>query len=39
VQRYEYKIAALFAVLQQAQDEGRNPTRVDLRFGDRVAVQ
>ncbi|MBI4570992.1 MAG: FtsQ-type POTRA domain-containing protein [Chloroflexi bacterium] len=39
VQGYEYKIAALFAVLQQAQDEGRNPTRVDLRFGDRVAVQ
>jgi cell division protein FtsQ len=39
VQAYEFKIATLFAVLQQALGEGRSLTRVDLRFGDRVAVQ
>lgn len=39
VQSYEFKVAALFAVLQQATEEGRTLSRVDLRFGDRVAVQ
>jgi cell division septal protein FtsQ len=39
VQGYEFKVAALFAVLQQAAEEGRTLRRVDLRFGDRVAVQ
>ncbi|OGO50888.1 MAG: hypothetical protein A2148_08030 [Chloroflexi bacterium RBG_16_68_14] len=38
-QGYEFKVAALFAVLQQAQQEGRTLSRVDLRFGDRVAIQ
>lgn len=38
-QGYEFKVAALFAVLQQASGEGRSLSRVDLRFGDRVAVQ
>jgi cell division protein FtsQ len=39
VQGYEFKVAALFAVLQQATEDGRTLHRVDLRFGDRVAVQ
>lgn len=39
VQGYEFKVAALFAVLQQAVEQGRTVHRVDLRFGDRVAVQ
>ncbi len=38
-QAYEFKVAALFAVLEQASYEGRSLSRVDLRFGDRVAVQ
>ena len=38
-QGYDFKLAALFAVLERAQAEGRTVTRVDLRFGDRVAVQ
>ena len=38
-QDYDFKVAALFAVLQQARNEGRTLSRVDLRFGDRVAVQ
>lgn len=38
-QGYEFKVAALFAVLQRAEEEGRTLRRVDLRFGDRVAVQ
>ncbi len=38
-QGYEFKVAALFAVLRQAQEEGRSLSKVDLRFGDRVAVQ
>ena len=38
-QDYDFKVAALFAVLQQARDDGRTLSRVDLRFGDRVAVQ
>jgi cell division protein FtsQ len=38
-QGYDFKLAALFAVLERAQNEGRTVQRVDLRFGDRVAVQ
>ena len=38
-QGYEFKVASLFAVLQQADQEGRVLSRVDLRFGERVAVQ
>ena len=38
-QGYEFKIASLFAVLRQADQEGRVLSRVDLRFGERVAVQ
>jgi cell division protein FtsQ len=38
-QGYEFKVATLFAVLQRARQDGRALTRVDLRFGDRVAVQ
>lgn len=38
-QGYEFKVAALYAVLRQADEEGRVVRRVDLRFGDRVAVQ
>ena len=36
---YEYKVAALSGVLDQAAADGRTVSRVDLRFGDRVAVQ
>lgn len=36
---YEFKLAALFAVLQRAEEQGLSVHRVDLRFGDRVAVQ
>ena len=38
-QGYDFKIASLFAVLTQAEQEGRVLSRVDLRFGERVAVQ
>jgi cell division protein FtsQ len=38
-QGYEFKVAVVFALLQQAEEEGRTLHRVDLRFGDRVAVQ
>lgn len=38
-QGYDFKVASLFAVLQQAEQEGRVLSRVDLRFGERVAVQ
>lgn len=38
-QGYEFKVASLFAVLRQADQEGRVLSRVDLRFGERVAVQ
>ena len=37
-QGYEFKVAALYAVLEQAQAEGKTLRKVDLRFGDRVAV-
>ena len=36
---YDFKVAALYAVLDRAAEEGRTLRRVDLRFGDRVAVQ
>lgn len=38
-QGYDFKIASLFAVLAQAEQQGRVLSRVDLRFGERVAVQ
>ena len=38
-QGYEFKLAALSAILQQAGAEGKTLHRVDLRFGERVAVQ
>ena len=38
-QGYEFKVAVLFALLQRAEQEGRSLSRVDLRFGDRVAYQ
>jgi len=38
-QGYDFKVAALFAVLQRAAEEGRSVKSVDLRYGDRVAVQ
>ena len=38
-QGLEFKVASLFAVLQSAREEGRVVRQVDLRFGDRVAVQ
>jgi cell division protein FtsQ len=38
-QGYQFKLAALFAVLERAQEQGQAVHRVDLRFGDRVAVQ
>ncbi len=38
-QGYEFKVATLFALLQRAEQEGRSLSRVDLRFGDRVAYQ
>lgn len=36
---YEFKVAALYAVLRQADQEGRRLSEVDLRFGGRVAVR
>jgi cell division protein FtsQ len=36
---YAFKVAALHGVLQRAQEQGRQVRHVDLRFGDRVAVQ
>jgi len=36
---YEFKLAALYSVLQRAQDKGMSVHAVDLRFGDRVAVE
>ncbi len=38
-QGYEFKLASLFQVLKLAEEEGRTLSRVDLRFGERVAVQ
>jgi len=35
----DYKIAALYEVLKRAHEEERTVRTVDLRFGDRVAVQ
>jgi len=36
---YEFKLAALYAVLERAQEKGESVHAVDLRFGDRVAVE
>ncbi len=36
---YEFKLAALYAVLTRAREKGESVRAVDLRFGDRVAVQ
>ena len=38
-QGYEFKVATLYALLRRADEDGRTLRRVDLRFGDRVAVQ
>ena len=38
-QGYDFKVATLYTLLQRADEEGRTLRRVDLRFGDRVAVQ
>ena len=38
-QGYDFKLASLFQVLKLAEEEGRTLSRVDLRFGERVAVQ
>jgi cell division septal protein FtsQ len=39
VDNYVFKLAALYAVLQRAENEGMSVHAVDLRFGDRVAVE
>jgi hypothetical protein len=36
---YDFKLAALYAVLRRADDAGRTVRSVDLRFGQKVAVQ
>ena len=36
---YQFKLAALYAVLQRAQEKGESVHAVDLRFGNRVAVE
>lgn len=38
-QGYEFKVAALSAILHRADEQGETLHRVDLRFGERVAVQ
>ncbi len=38
-QGYDFKLASLFQVLKLAEEEGRTLSRIDLRFGERVAVQ
>jgi cell division septal protein FtsQ len=38
-QGYDFKIATLSAILQQADAQGQTLHRVDLRFGDRVTTQ
>jgi cell division protein FtsQ len=39
VDNYEFKLASLYAVLERAQEKGESVRVVDLRFGDRVAVE
>jgi hypothetical protein len=34
---YDYKVAALYVLIQQAQDQNLTLTTVDLRFGDRLS--
>jgi len=36
---FDFKVASLFAVLAEADEQGRELSRIDLRFGERVAVQ
>ena len=38
-QDYDFKVAALFAIMERAAESGRTLNHVDLRFGDRVAVR
>ena len=38
-QGYDFKVATLYALLQQAQQEGKELHSVDLRFGSLVAVE
>jgi cell division septal protein FtsQ len=39
LENYDFKLAALYAVLERAQEKGESVRAVDLRFGDRVAAQ
>ncbi len=39
LENYEFKLAALYAVLERAQEKGEPVHVVDLRFGDRVTVE
>lgn len=39
VDNYEFKLASLYAVLERAHEKGESVHAVDLRFGDRVAVE
>jgi hypothetical protein len=34
---YDYKVAALYVLLEQAERDGRSLNTVDLRFGDRLS--
>ena len=36
---YDFKIAALYGILRRADDDGRSVRSVDLRYGQKVAVQ
>ncbi len=36
---YEFKLAALYSVLERAREKGMSVHAVDLRYGDRVAVE
>jgi cell division septal protein FtsQ len=38
-QDYDFKIAALYGILRRADDDGRSVQSVDLRYGQKVAVQ
>jgi hypothetical protein len=36
---YDYKVAALYVLLDQTRNEGLKPTAIDLRFGSRLSFQ
>jgi cell division septal protein FtsQ len=36
---YDFKVAALYGILRRADDDGRSVRSVDLRYGQKVAVQ